>query len=143
MATTELPEEVVVAFKRSFDEIDANKDGLISAAELQAHLKTLNISTSGAEIAEILSRFNPGGGVAPLNFDSFFKLMSQNMKVCIWRWCVYHFVLSRPPPSLSHSTHNSNSTRQNDKRHFVASRELNPVLVCDLRVHGTHQTKPS
>ena len=68
--SVELPEEVVVAFKRSFDEIDADGDGLISAAELQAHLKTLNITTSGAEIAEILSRFDTTGGtVAPLTFD--------------------------------------------------------------------------
>mgnify|MGYP000182462268 CR=1 FL=1 len=85
----ELPEEVVVAFKRSFDEIDADKDGLISAAELQAHLKTLNITTSGAEIAEILSRFDNGGAAAPLNFDSFFKLMSQNMKVSTARPCTH------------------------------------------------------
>ena len=55
---------------------------MISGAELQQHLASLNppIQTSAAEIKEILKRFS--SSAASITFDSFFELMAKNMQVC-------------------------------------------------------------
>mgnify|MGYP003889003585 CR=1 FL=1 len=92
-------QQVRDAFQHVFNRIDANGDEMISGAELQQHLASLNppIQTSAAEIKEILKRFS--SSAASITFDSFFELMAKNMQVCRCFYkehgvcCLVHFVV--------------------------------------------------
>lgn len=74
-----LTEEQIAEFKEAFALFDKDNSGSISASELATVMRSLGLSPSEAEVADLMNEIDVDGNHA-IEFSEFLALMSRQLK---------------------------------------------------------------
>ncbi|KAL6942114.1 Calmodulin [Hanseniaspora vineae] len=74
-----LTEEQIAEFREAFTLFDKDKNGSISSSELATVMRSLGLSPSEAEVADLMNEIDINGNHA-IEFGEFLALMSRQLK---------------------------------------------------------------
>lgn len=77
--STKLTEEQIAEFKEAFALFDKDNNGYISSSELATVMRSLGLSPSEAEVADLMNEIDVDGN-HKIEFSEFLALMSRQLK---------------------------------------------------------------
>lgn len=77
--STKLTEEQIAEFKEAFALFDKDNNGYISSGELATVMRSLGLSPSEAEVADLMNEIDVDGN-HKIEFSEFLALMSRQLK---------------------------------------------------------------
>ncbi|KAH3902974.1 calmodulin SCDLUD_000574 [Saccharomycodes ludwigii] len=79
MSQNNLTEEQIAEFREAFTLFDKDKNGSISSSELATVMRSLGLSPSEAEVADLMNEIDINGNHT-IEFGEFLALMSRQLK---------------------------------------------------------------